>query len=66
RYLPLLARYQGPVSPEQLIAAHIRTIYEARQLDDHWLEQAASEVSRMFKRDYDRLVPILEAIEPST
>lgn len=64
RYLSILAHYQGEIPAEQLIAAHVRVVYEARGRDDDWIERAASEISRVFKRDYDQLLSILEAIDP--
>ncbi|MCX7623366.1 MAG: hypothetical protein RMK01_02510 [Thermomicrobium sp.] len=62
-YLPLLVQYEGPVPPEQLIAAHLRYVYEARGRDREWLENAAREVARLLKRDYDRFSAVLNALE---
>ena len=64
RYLSILAQYQGEVRAEQLIAAHVRLVYEGRGRDAAWLDDAASEISRLFKRDYDQLLAILKAIDP--
>lgn len=64
RYLSILANYQGEIPAEQLIAAHVRVTFESRGRDVEWLENAAREVSRLFKRDYDQLLAILEAIDP--
>ena len=64
RYLSLLAGIQSEVPADQLVAAHVREVYGARGGDVLWLEGAAREVARLFKDDFDRLVPILEAIEP--
>lgn len=64
RYLSILAQYQGEISADQLIAAHVRVVFEARDRDAGWLEEAAGEISRLFKRDYDQLLSILEAINP--
>ncbi|HEU4792170.1 MAG TPA: hypothetical protein VFS96_00795 [Nitrolancea sp.] len=66
RYLSILAPYQGDIPAEQLIAAHVRVVFEARGRDAEWLEGAASEISRVFKRDYDQLLSILEAIDPDS
>jgi hypothetical protein len=68
RYLTILAQYQGSVSAEQLVAAHVRNVFEARARDgdDDWVERAAAEISRIYKRDYDQLLSILEAIDPAS
>jgi hypothetical protein len=65
RYLSALLHYQGPVAPEQLVAGHLRWV--DGQLDDGhvWLADATRRLARLMKRDYDRLVIILEAIDPS-
>lgn len=64
RYFNLLVRAEGEVPPEELIVAHVRCVYEARDRDAMWLEVAAREISRLYKDDYDRLLPILEALDP--
>lgn len=65
RYLSALLRYQGNVAPEQLLAGHLRWV-DAQLDDDHaWLAEATRRLARLMKRDYDRLVVILEAIDPS-
>lgn len=64
-YLSILAQHHGVVSADQLIAAHVRAVGELRTDDPGWTERAAQAVARLFKRDYDRLLPILEALEPS-
>ena len=64
RYLTLLTSAQAEVPSEQLVAAHVREAYAARGQDAVWLDGVAREIARIFKGDYDRLVPILEAIEP--
>ncbi|WP_152412671.1 hypothetical protein [Nitrolancea hollandica] len=66
RYLSILAHYHGDIPAEQLIAAHVRVMFEARGRDAVWLEHAANEISRLFKRDYDQLLSILEAIDPGS
>ncbi len=66
RYLALLVTHSGAVPAEQLIPAHVRAVYAARGFDLPWLERAAREISRLFKSDYDRLLPILEAIDPES
>ena len=64
RYLSALLHFQGPVAAEQLVAAHLRWV--DRQVDDGhvWLTDATRRLARLMKRDYDRLVIILEAIDP--
>jgi hypothetical protein len=63
-YLTTLARYQGEVAAEQIVISHVRAVFEARDSDREWLERAAGEISRLYASDYDRLLPILEAIDP--
>ena len=60
----MLARHTGEVSAEQVIIAHVREAFEARGRDDVWLERAGAEIGRIFARDYDLLLPILQAIDP--
>lgn len=64
RYFAILATGEGEVAPEQLLAAHIRAIYVDRGCDDDWLALAGRQVARQLKRDYDRLLTVLEAIDP--
>uniref|UniRef100_A0A831T9T5 Helicase HerA barrel domain-containing protein n=1 Tax=Thermorudis peleae TaxID=1382356 RepID=A0A831T9T5_9BACT len=64
RYFPILAQYRGEIPADQLLAAHARHLYELRGHDRDWLERAARELARIFKHDYDRLVPLLEALDP--
>ena len=64
RYFPMLAASEGEVAPEQLLAAHIRCVYDDRGRDDEWLAAAGRQVARLLKRDYDRLLTVLEAIDP--
>lgn len=52
------------ISPEQLLAAHIRQVYRARGGDDAWLSLAARQVAGLFKNDYERLMTVLYGIEP--
>jgi hypothetical protein len=63
-YLSILLTADGPVSPEQLLAAHIRAVAGARQGDRGWLEGAGREVARLLKDDYDRLLTVLQSIDP--
>lgn len=63
RYLRLIATTTLEVPADQLVAAHVREASAVRGADANWLEEAAGEIARLFKDDYGRLVPILEAIE---
>jgi len=64
RYFSILAHYTGEVPTDQLLIAHIRYVFAARGHDRTWLEQAAREIARVFKQDYDRLRPLLESLDP--
>lgn len=64
-YLTSLVHYSGEVPADQLIAAHVRTVRDERGGDTKWVDRAAQEIARMFKRDYARLLPILTAMDPS-
>jgi hypothetical protein len=63
-YLATLARYQGDIAAEQIIISHVRAVFDARERDREWLDRAAGEISRLYASEYDRLLPILEAIDP--
>ena len=52
------------ISPEQLLAAHIRQVHRARGGDEAWLSLAARQVAGLFKNDYERLMTVLYGIEP--
>ena len=62
-YLRLLLE-ATEVPPEQLLAAHIRQVYQARNNDDDWLSFAARQVAGLLKTDYDRLMTVLYGISP--
>jgi hypothetical protein len=64
RYFSALLDYQGPVPAEQLLAGHLRWL--DHQLNDNhaWLTDATRRLARLMKRDYDRLVVILDAVDP--
>lgn len=66
RYLSLLVSAEAAVPVDQLLAAHLRQVYEQRGNDRDWLDLAAREIARLLKDDYDRVVPILEAVDPDT
>ncbi|MBI5878984.1 MAG: hypothetical protein HZB53_15140 [Chloroflexi bacterium] len=63
-YLRLLLNSMGDLSPDQLIAANVRAVYAARGDDGDWLARAGREVASLLKNDYDRLMTVLQAIEP--
>ncbi len=62
-YFPLLVDYSGRVPAEQLLAAHLYYVYRKRGHDWDWLERAAKEVARLSKRDYERSLRVLSALE---
>lgn len=64
RYFAILMASEGDVAPEQLLAAHIRAATTDRGNDEGWRAAAGRQVARLLKRDYDRLLTVLEAIDP--
>lgn len=62
-YLRLLLNVPGELSPDQLLAAHIRWVYQTRGPDEDWLAKAAREVASLLKNDYERLLNVLTMIE---
>lgn len=64
RYFAMLLAAETDVPAEQVLAAHIRTTYQLLGDDAGWLASASQQVARLLKRDYDRLVTVLEAIDP--
>jgi len=63
-YLRLLLTVTGQLPPEQLLAAHLRQVYRARGQDRAWLERAAREVAGLLKQDVERLMVVLQGIDP--
>lgn len=63
-YFRLLLGASGDVPTEQVLAAHIRRIYQQRRRDMKWLSQAARECAILLKQDHYRLIAILSAIDP--
>jgi hypothetical protein len=63
-YLTTLVRYQGEVAAEQIVISHARAMFEARGRDRDWLDRFAREIGRLYSSEYDRLLEILEAIDP--
>jgi hypothetical protein len=65
RYFPTLLNYRGELTPEQLVAGHLRWI-DGTLADDHgWLGDASRRLARLMKHDYDRLVTVLQSVDPS-
>ncbi len=63
-YFRLLLNAPGELPADQLLAAHIRAVYAARGDDLGWLEAAAREVAALLRDDYDRMMSVLQGIEP--
>lgn len=66
RYFAILMASDGEVAAEQLLAAHIRAATADRGGDEGWRAAAGKQVARLLKRDYDRLLTVLEAIDPGS
>jgi hypothetical protein len=64
RYLGSLLNYRGDVSPEQLVAAHLRWVDVRLNDRQEWLLAATRRLAHLMKRDYDGLVSILELVAP--
>jgi len=64
-YFRILLQTMGELPAEQLMAAHIREVYAARGDDVGWLDTAAREVAALLKGEYDRLMGVLQAIDPA-
>lgn len=63
-YLSLMIDRPGEVPPDQVIAAHLRWVDDQLDDDHAWLRSAARFLARTLRRDYARLVTILEAVDP--
>ena len=63
-YFRLLLTIPCPIPAEQLLATHIRQVFFQRNNDQAWLQRAAQEVARLLKGDYDRLLTVLQGLEP--
>ena len=55
----------GQVSPLHVLAANVRQVYRQRGQDQPWLEEAARQIAILLKNDYEALLTVLYAIEPS-
>jgi hypothetical protein len=64
RYFRLLLATAGEIPAEQLLAAHIREMAARRGGDQGWLREAARDVATLLKGEYDRLMGVLQAIQP--
>lgn len=65
RYLPTLLNFRGDVTPEQLLAGHLCWVDEQLHDNHGWLTGATRRLARLMKHDYDGLVTILQAVDPS-
>jgi hypothetical protein len=65
RYLPTLLNFRGDIMPEQLLASHLRWVDHVLNDGHAWLQDATRRLARLMKRDYDQLVTILQAVDPS-
>lgn len=63
-YFRLLLSAPGELPADQLLAAHIRAVYATRGDDLGWLEKAAQEVAALLRDNYDRMMSVLQGIEP--
>ncbi|HSH01244.1 MAG TPA: hypothetical protein VLL52_01910 [Anaerolineae bacterium] len=62
-YLRLILRTTGsPVPVDQLLVAHILSIYHLRDQDDTWALSAIQELIELLRSNYDILIPTLEAL----
>lgn len=63
-YFRLILACVREVPAEQVLAAHIRCMYVVRGHDETWLSRAAREAADLLKRDHERLLTLLYAIDP--
>jgi len=62
-YLRLILRAVGtPVPVDQLLVAHITSVYEIRGHDDTWALRVIHELIELLRSNYDVLIPTLEAL----
>lgn len=64
RYMADLLAYKGELDPAQVVATHLRWVDELLADNHVWLTDATRQVARLMKRDYDRLVVLLETVDP--
>jgi hypothetical protein len=65
-YFRLLLGVPVRIPTELVLAGHLRWVYRERGHDEGWLQQAAREVAKLLKQDYERLATVLCAIERDT
>lgn len=63
-YFASLLAFRGEINAEDLLAGHLRWVDETFDDEHQWLESATRRLARLMKRDYDRLVNLLEAVDP--
>ena len=62
-YLRLILRgAQSGIPVDQLLVAHIRSVYRLRGDDDAWALAVIQEVIELLRSDYNTLIPTLEAL----
>lgn len=62
-YLRLILRNVGsPVPVDQLLVAHISSIYQIRGRDDTWATAVINELIELLRSNYELLIPTLEAL----
>jgi hypothetical protein len=62
-YLRLILRAVGsPVPVDQLLVAHIATVFQLRGNDQGWALRVVNELIELLRSNYDVLIPTLEAL----
>ncbi len=62
-YLRLILRTAGSNVPvDQLLVAHVLTVYQIRGQDDLWATAVIQELIELLRSNYDLLIPTLEAL----
>ncbi len=62
-YLRLILRNVGsPVPVDQLLVAHISSVYQIRGQDDAWATAVINELIELLRSNYELLIPTLEAL----
>jgi hypothetical protein len=63
-YFRLVLQAKCETPTEQVLAAHIRQLYEMRGQDMVWLKRAARESAQLLKQEHQRLLTLLSTIDP--
>ena len=63
-YFALMLNHRGEINPEDVLASHLRWVDETLQDNHVWLNSASRQLARLMRQDYDRLVTILESVDP--